>query len=166
MVLWLSSEHLQHIAAHAEHTYPDECCGIMLGTDQQGDRPCKILVELWSVGNAWDVDAANAMADVDTRFNADDFTKSRRYWIDPLDMLSAQRYARDRQMNIIGIYHSHPDHSATPSECDRACAWPQYSYVIASVQRGRVSDILSWTLNPQHQFEAEPMLTTEASTRV
>ncbi|HHP7245697.1 MAG TPA: Mov34/MPN/PAD-1 family protein [Elainellaceae cyanobacterium] len=166
MVLWLSSEHLQHIVAHAEHTYPDECCGIMLGLDQRGDRPCKILVELWTVSNAWDMDAANAMADVDAQFSTDNSTKSRRYWIDPRDMLSAQRCARDRQMTIIGIYHSHPDHSAIPSECDRVCAWSQYSYVIASVQRGQISNILSWTLDDQHQFEAETMLTTEASTRV
>jgi proteasome lid subunit RPN8/RPN11 len=81
--------------------------------------------------------------------------KSDRYWIDPQDLLVAQRYARDRQINILGIYHSHPDHPAVPSESDRLLAWSDYSYLILSVQSGIVSDYRCWTLDQHHQFQLE-----------
>jgi proteasome lid subunit RPN8/RPN11 len=70
-------------------------------------------------------------------------------------MLQVQRSARERELEIIGIYHSHPDHPAVPSECDRRLAWPVYSYVILSVQSGQVMACQSWRLDDQHQFQPE-----------
>ncbi|MFH7241705.1 MAG: Mov34/MPN/PAD-1 family protein [Spirulina sp.] len=78
-----------------------------------------------------------------------------RYWIDPADLLRIQKEARDQDLEIIGIFHSHPDHPALPSECDRRLAWPVYSYLIASVRGGQVADVQSWRLNDAQQFEPE-----------
>jgi proteasome lid subunit RPN8/RPN11 len=86
-------------------------------------------------------------------------TKQKRYWIKPATLLQAQKYARDRGWDIIGIYHSHPDHPALPSECDRQWAWPDYSYVIVSVTQAKADPIQSWVLDGQHQFQSEPILT-------
>jgi proteasome lid subunit RPN8/RPN11 len=74
-------------------------------------------------------------------------------------MLKAQKQARDRNLDIIGIYHSHPDHPAVPSEFDRAIAWQQYSYIIVSVQQGKACDLKNWSLDDDHQFQPEEMLT-------
>jgi proteasome lid subunit RPN8/RPN11 len=83
-------------------------------------------------------------------------------------MLKAQKDARDseallrsadRNLDIIGIYHSHPDHPAVPSEFDRAIAWSQYSYIIVSVQQGKACDLKSWSLDDDHQFQPEEILT-------
>jgi proteasome lid subunit RPN8/RPN11 len=104
-------------------------------------------------------------AHADSGKSDEQLTKERRYWIDPQDLFAAQRYARRHNLDIIGIYHSHPDHAAVPSECDRAYAWAQYSYVIVSIQQGNAHSFQSWSLNDQHQFEAEEILTLEFQVR-
>jgi proteasome lid subunit RPN8/RPN11 len=70
-------------------------------------------------------------------------------------MLHTQKAARNRNLNIIGIYHSHPDSPAIPSEWDRIYAWTEYSYVILSVQNTQASELQSWTLDDNHQFQSE-----------
>jgi len=74
-------------------------------------------------------------------------------------MFKAQKDARDRNLDIIGIFHSHPDHPAVPSEFDRAIAWQQYSYIIVSVQQGKAWELKSWSLDDNHQFQPEELLT-------
>jgi proteasome lid subunit RPN8/RPN11 len=166
MALQLSSDQLKAMQTHAERTYPEECCGLLLG---QSDRPSdlKTLVEVRPTENTWSAAVAaafNLTADSLTADSTTDapfensFTKTRRYWIDPQEMLAGQQYARDRQLDIIGIYHSHPDYPAVPSECDRACAWSQYSYMIVSVQQGIAQDLLCWSLDDQHQFQPEAQI--------
>lgn len=135
--------------SHAKQVYPEECCGLLLGlTEPEGNR----LVEVRAVQNAWDEQIASEM-----EANSS-VTKARRYWISPEEMLVAMRDARDRGMDIIGIYHSHPDHPALPSECDRQLAWPQYSYVILSIQQGEVRELYSWQLDAHHQFQPEDLI--------
>ncbi len=107
--------------------------------------------------NVWNANAANALNDTAA------LTKTRRYSIAPEDMLAGMREARRRSLDIIGIYHSHPDHPAIPSECDRALAWSQYSYLIVSVEQGTAIDCRSWALNDQHQFEPEMIQIAEAA---
>jgi len=133
---------------HAKLTYPEECCGLLLGVvEPQGNR----LLDVRAVKNAWDEDIANKM-------EANSLVaKTRRYWISPEEMLIAMRDARDRGMDIIGIYHSNPDHPAVPSECDRQLAWPQYSYIILSVHQGEVRELYSWQLDDHHRFQAEDL---------
>ncbi len=86
-------------------------------------------------------------------------TKKRRYVIAAATLLQVQRAARVRHLDIIGIYHSHPDNCATPSEFDRLCAWHQYSYIIVSVQQGKAGDLLCWSLDRDNRFQPEEILT-------
>jgi proteasome lid subunit RPN8/RPN11 len=140
---------------HAESTYPEECCGLLLG--QLSDDE-KILIEVLLTENSWDAEAVEAFQAVEGSAQLDT-TKRTRYSIAPEAMLKAQKDARDRNLNIIGIYHSHTDHPAIPSEFDRAIAWQQYSYVIISVQQGKACDFKSWSLDDEHQFQPEELLT-------
>ncbi|MEH2362651.1 M67 family metallopeptidase [Nostoc sp.] len=143
----LRQEHLQTIRTHAESTYPDECCGIILGYLA---NECKTVVEVMPTENVWNTEAA-------AEFPGDRTTesKSRQYAIAPEIMLKTQKEARDRSLNIIGIFHSHPDHPAIPSECDRLYGWQGYSYIIVSVQNGKAGELRSWSLDDHHQFQSE-----------
>ncbi|MDB9345838.1 M67 family metallopeptidase [Nodularia spumigena CS-586/05] len=139
-------EHLQIICSHAQSTYPEECCGIILG---YLGREGKTVMEIMPTENAWN-SQADDFPDEDTVQ-----TTRKRYAISPQVMLQAQKAAGDRGLNIIGIYHSHPDNSATPSECDRLYAWAEYSYIIVSVQNGKAATVKSWILDDHHQFQPE-----------
>jgi proteasome lid subunit RPN8/RPN11 len=156
--LKLLSYHLQAIQAHAERTYPEECCGLLLG-ELRGDT--KILVDVLPTENSWDAQAATFQA-IEGSVQLES-SKRRRFSIAPTVMLKAQKDARDRNLNIIGIYHSHPDHPAIPSEFDRAIAWQQYSYIIVSVQEGKAIDLKSWSLDDEHQFQPEEIFTASSS---
>ncbi|MCC5607418.1 M67 family metallopeptidase [Nostoc sp. CHAB 5834] len=143
----LSQEHLQTIRTHAESTYPEESCGMILGYLANGG---KVVVEVIPTENAWNTEAA---AEFSGKRTAE--SKKRQYAIAPEVMLKTQREARDKSLNIIGIFHSHPDHPAIPSECDRLYAWQGYSYIIVSVQNGKAGELQSWSLDEHHQFQAE-----------
>jgi proteasome lid subunit RPN8/RPN11 len=143
----LSQEHLQTIRTHAESTYPDECCGIILGyLAIEG----KTVVEVIPTENAWNTEAAAEFLGEHTAES-----KKRQYAIAPEIMLKTQKQARNCLLNIIGIFHSHPDHPAIPSECDRLYAWQGYSYIIVTVQNGKAGELRSWNLDDSHQFQAE-----------
>lgn len=149
MVLKLAAHHLQTILTHAQSTYPEECCGLLLGSIDATD---KTVVDVKPTENTWNADMVSEA----------NLNKTRRYGIEPAAMLAAMREARDRTLSIIGIYHSHPNSPAVPSECDRQLAWQQYSYVIVSVQAQAISqepgfalDWRSWSLDDQHQFQPE-----------
>ncbi|WAL58184.1 M67 family metallopeptidase [Thermocoleostomius sinensis] len=146
--------------AHAERTYPEECCGLLMGyVDRQSAPERRTLVEVFPVVNAWSLTVANELATVIPEALAGlKRAKTERYWIDPRDLLQAQRYARDRQFRVIGVYHSHPDHVAIPSECDRRLAWPHYSYLIVSVHQGKSQETHSWYLDDRQQFQSETLL--------
>ena len=73
-------------------------------------------------------------------------TERNRFLIDPLDQLRVEKDARARGLEVLGYYHSHPDHPARPSIYDHEHAWPWYSYVIISVERGVPKDLTSWVL--------------------
>jgi proteasome lid subunit RPN8/RPN11 len=150
VILKLQPEHLQTIRTQAEKTYPEECCGIIFGYLSTTD---KTVVEIMPTDNAWSAEAADILN------NDTEQSKKRRYAIAPQVMLQAQKQARDRHCNIIGIYHSHPDNPAIPSEFDRQCAWQEYSYIIVSVRNGKAAEIKSWCLDDDHLFHEETILT-------
>jgi proteasome lid subunit RPN8/RPN11 len=79
--------------------------------------------------------------------NAREETARRnRFLIAPEEFLRGEKYARGTRRDVIGIYHSHPDHPAHPSQFDLDHAWPIYSYVIVSVHKGQAAELLSWEL--------------------
>ena len=153
-VLSLNPEQIDHIQSHARDCYPQECCGLMLGhiVDVGGELQ-KTLLGLYTTDNAWD----SASESIDAQASEQTLTANRRYWIAPQDLFNAQKYARTQGWDIIGVYHSHPNHEAVPSECDRNWAWPQYSYVIVAVNNGVPHDFRSWMLDAQQQFRSEPV---------
>jgi proteasome lid subunit RPN8/RPN11 len=111
----------------------------------------KTVVEVWETENAWNPETS---AELDA---PSVLTKERRYVIHPKDLLRAQKQGRDRQLSVVGIYHSHPDSPAIPSECDRQYAWVQYSYIIVAVEQGQAKDLKNWTLDDTHHFQPEPL---------
>lgn len=164
MTLLLTTHHLQILQTDAQQAYPHEGCGLLLGVfDPVIDQ--RTLTEIRLLANAWEPELVADLAELSAPGIATP-TKSRRYWIDPKDMLAAQRDARERGLSIIGVYHSHPNHVAVPSECDRTLAWSDYSYLIVSVQNGSAVDLQCWQLDAQHQFQSEPMTITEGGAHV
>lgn len=147
----ISAEDLQGICTHAERTYPEECCGIMLGKiDDEG----KTVVEVWETLNAWEEEKWAEFPG-----SGGERGRERTFAIGPIEIIKAQKAGRDRQLQIIGFYHSHPDHPAIPSEMDRAIAWQVYSYIIVSVPEGKADEVRSWSLDAAHQFQEEKILT-------
>ena len=133
---------LDEIHGHMEETYPHECCGLIVGAVEGGAR---VAV------------AARRCRNLNTE-RAED-----RYELDPKDMLAAQHELDGGPWDIVGIYHSHPDHPSRPSQTDLNHAWPGWSYMIGSVERGTVAKVQSWALNDagdrfdEESMEVEPM---------
>ena len=138
----LNSEHLQQMKTHAQKTYPQECCGLILGTITP---QFKQVLEIREAENSWSEELGEILS-------LGGSSKNERFFIAPELLLSVQKEVRLKQWSIIGIYHSHPDHQAIPSECDRRMAWAEYSYIILSVLGGQVEEYFSWLLDDNHQF--------------
>lgn len=134
MPLAIKSEQLRSMHQHAEEAYPYECCGFMYGTDDGDSRQVKV---------------------VRRAENTREENKRRRFEISPLEYRQAERIADELDLDLVGIYHSHPDHPAEPSEHDRKQAMPFFSYVIISVQEGSAETTTSWRLNDDKQFDEE-----------
>lgn len=125
------------IRAHAYATFPEECCGLLVGKD----------------GDPREAREAVAME------NVKEDERSRRFLIDPLDLMKAEERLDAEGKTILGFYHSHPTGVATPSEFDRAHAWPWYSYVILAITSNGVGEILGWRLRDDRSaFEPEPII--------
>jgi len=141
MSLEISHTLLTKIREHGKSAYPLECCGLLFG---KANKSAKSVTSLKPVKNSRE----------DSREN--------RYLISPLDLLAADKEARQSGMDIVGIYHSHPDHPARPSEFDREHAFPWYSYIIISVAGGNPEDITSWTLRDDRSaFDSEDLVTRD-----
>ena len=139
--LVISAGHLDAAGKHAAASYPDECCGVLIGRSLGDDT---VVERLLSADNERD----------DSRHN--------RYLINPETVLAAQKEARARGLDVVGYYHSHPDHPAVPSEFDREHAWPGVSYLIVSVEKGNVADARSWRLaDDREKFDEEKIEETE-----
>ena len=123
------------ITQDAVKSFPDECCGFLYGREDR-DR---IITDALVVNNSKDGD------------------KRRRFEISAKDYLQAERYAEKNGLQLLGVYHSHPNHPAIPSEHDRVAAQPYFSYIIISVHDDNIDHIRSWRLNEAFQFEEEPV---------
>lgn len=124
---------LDEIKAHGERTFPNECCGIVLGT----------IDEAGADGNS-SVKTAVRLRPIENEF--EDGEKYHRFLITEEQMLSAELFARKNRLDVVGVYHSHPDCASVPSEYDRSHAVPLYSFLITSVMKGRAADVRNWTL--------------------
>lgn len=140
MSLIIEPEALRLMIADAEETFPDECCGFAFGRASADGRR---ITEALAVHNAKEGD------------------KRRRFEIAPRDYMRAERYAAERNLELLGIYHSHPNHPPIPSEHDRVAAQPFFSYLIFSVYEGRHRELRSWRLNEAAQFDPEPVYTPD-----
>lgn len=126
------------MVAHAEETYPNECCGVMLGRIDGDQKSVTISQPLENVSAG---------------------SQAARYELRPEDLLNADREARRQNLDLIGIYHSHPDCDAYFSETDLKNSCPWYSFVVLSVQQGRFHHANSWLPNAeQTKSEKEELI--------
>lgn len=141
MTLKINNAQVEAIRQHGARDYPGECCGVMLG---KANGFCKAVGEIVPLKNLRnDPTRAQELLPVDDPGRE---TERNRFLIDPLDQLRVEKEARGRGLEVLGYYHSHPDHPARPSNYDREHAWPWYSYVIVSVERGVAKDLTCWVL--------------------
>ncbi len=120
--------------------FPEECCGMMLGTiDDDGLRTVNKII-------------------VVTNTNSEN--RKRRFLIEPKDLLRAEREARQSSLEVIGVYHSHPNHPSMASEFDREHAMPYWSYLILSCIEGRIDNVQSFRLKDDRSAFDEETLQT------
>lgn len=123
----LSGKQEDSIRKEGEISYPNECCGILLG--RIGDNDSRSVEDIIPIRNAREAEE-----------------QYHRFQIESEDLLKAELEARKRKLDVLGFYHSHPDHPAKPSDFDREHALPFYSYIITAVDRGKAGDFTSWEL--------------------
>jgi cysteine synthase B len=133
--LRLPVEARAEIRAHGADTYPDECCGVLLGP-RDG-----VVSDIWRLDNHTDLE------------------RRRRFLIGPDDYRRAEARAAERGLEIVGFYHSHPDHPAEPSAFDLAHAWPNLSYAIVSIRGGAPREMRSWRLRADRSGYDEESIT-------
>ena len=141
-MLRLGKDEYEAIRAHGEETYPHECCGVLLGHANDDGNTVVMTVK-----------AGNTRTD----------SAHNRYNISPQELVKIQRQAREKDLDIVGFYHSHPDHPAMWSPTDFAEAhWMGCSYVITAVEKGKAvltnSFLLSGTGEEDKKFEDETVV--------
>ncbi len=112
------------LEVHTTETYPEEACGFLLGAEGEPRR----LVEARPTANVQEEG------------------KTRRFTIDPREILRLDRELEAAPVKLLGFYHSHPDHPAVPSTYDTERGWPWYSYLIQAVRGGKPGDLRAWRL--------------------
>jgi proteasome lid subunit RPN8/RPN11 len=129
---------------HARATYPNECCGAMLGKVADGKKQVAIAMPLE---------------------NASTGSQRARYELRPMDLLHAEQEARRHNMDLVGIYHSHPDCDAYFSETDLKNSCPWYSFVVLSIQNGEFHHANSWLPNMEQTAAAKEELVYSGAAR-
>ena len=112
---------------HTVDSYPSEACGILLCSCEKPQH----IQEVYPTENATEENPA------------------RRYLVDPKAFLEAHKWAEEKDLDICGFYHSHPDHPSAPSEYDRKMAWEGYLYIIISVRGGALDRAQAWMYTPE-----------------
>src|SRR6267378_2816352 len=136
----LRDSHLNEIREHGERDYPFECCGLLIGRFSDGR---KIVTETYPISNAREEEA-----------------KRNRFLIRPEELLRGEKYAREKGLDVAGFYHSHPDERAVPSKYDLEHAWPTYSYIVVSVEKGQAADLRSWEMETDRSRFNEEEITS------
>ena len=131
--LTMTAEIDRAIRRHGEETYPHECCGALIGRSASVERIAPLP-------------------------NTTEEGPRRRFLVRPSDYRVAERRATESGAELLGFYHSHPDHPARPSQYDLDHAWPFFSYVIVSVREGVSGDMTSWRLREDRSaFDQEDL---------
>ncbi|MGH9743348.1 MAG: Mov34/MPN/PAD-1 family protein [Candidatus Acidiferrum sp.] len=136
--LGISAEVAQKIREHGVETYPHECCGALLGRDGGFTNGLDSSEEIRK--------ASREVLALYSLVNRRDDSPRNRFSVSSDDVREAEKVASTQGLEIVGWYHSHPDHPARPSEYDRDHAWPWYSYIIVSVHSRVPQDMTSWRL--------------------
>jgi proteasome lid subunit RPN8/RPN11 len=138
--LVLSPGLLAALGAHGERAYPHEACGFLLGrADDDAGR--RTVMALLALDNAREAEE-----------------QYHRFLITPQDSLHAERAAMEQGLDVIGVYHSHPDHPAEPSAFDREHALPWWTYVITRVEHGRGQESRAWRLRDDRSAYDEELI--------
>lgn len=128
---------LEGIARHGEETYPDECCGFLVGTATEEER---------------------RITRIERAANEFEGERRRRFVIRPEELLRVEERLEGTSLLVLGFYHSHPDHPARPSTFDQDHAWPWYVYLVQNVDRGHAGDIGAFELEPEaREFRSIPL---------
>ena len=136
-MLKLTAPHKAAIAQHGEQDYPHECCGLLIGRFEPDGT--KVVLETYPISNA-----------------REETAKRNRFLIRPEELMRGERYARGRKLDVVGVYHSHPDHPAQPSQYDLDHALPVWSYIIVAVAHGRAGEMNSFEMAADRsRFRAE-----------
>lgn len=140
----ISEALMDEIRRYGEEAYPDECCGILIGRYGNADN---IVRELYRTENLHHEN------------------QQRRYLITPEDYRSAEAYAREKGLDVVGVYHSHPDHPARPSDTDlQQATFPGFTYVIVSIADGEADDFTAWDLSyDRSRFVEDPITIQESA---
>ncbi|MBI5913746.1 MAG: M67 family metallopeptidase [Bacteroidetes bacterium] len=139
----IDPEAVETINRHAVEAFPDECCGFLYGHETEG-RSVTLAVPVT---------------------NSKEGDQRRRFEISPLDYLRAEQFALENDTQLLGVYHSHPNHPAIASAHDLVVAMPYFSYVIVSVIDGEIADLKSWKLRDEvREFQEEEVFALSALT--
>jgi proteasome lid subunit RPN8/RPN11 len=141
MTLNIPRELLLQIWDHGQRHYPEESAGLILGTLQGEER--------WT----------SRILPLENKFRPE--SRRNRYLINPEDSLIGEQQADNLGLEVIGVFHSHPDHPAEPSEFDRQWALPWYSYLITRVDQGQAQKSRSWRLNHERSQMIEEVLNVQ-----
>ena len=124
MIVKIEEFNVNKIMAHGEKTFPEECCGVLIGSKNEF-----VYIK-----------------EVKPMKNINEGKKERRYNIDPMDLVKLDKEVEEKGLELLGIYHSHPNHSSRPSKFDLEHAWPNFSYLVLSVNEGKSELLTSWRL--------------------
>jgi len=140
-MIQIAESQLREIREHGVRDYPYECCGLLLG---RFGADGKVVQETYPISNAREESA-----------------KRNRFLIEPEELMRGERYARSKDLEVVGFYHSHPDSPAVPSQYDLEHAWPTYSYIIVSTRAKEATDLFSWEQEPDRsKFNQEEIRVT------
>ena len=140
-MITIVEQQLTEMRQHGERDYPFECCGLMLGRFESNGH--KVVIETYPISNAREEEA-----------------KRNRFLIRPEELMRGEKYARAKRLDVVGFYHSHPDEPAVPSKYDLDHAWPTYSYIVVSVEKGQAVDLQSWEMESDRSRFSEEVIAT------
>lgn len=147
LVIAINTDLAQRIREHGARTYPYECCGALLG------RASELIRNRADRANP--TETPREVLKLFPLANGNGESPRNRFLVTANDVRKADVAARNEGLEVIGWYHSHPDHPARPSDYDRDHAWPWYSYIIVSVHAGTPQDMTSWRLEDDRSAFAE-----------